>query len=64
MLRENVDALSSLQEEADQYGRPSILDNQIREMEAFLTDEKERSKKVSTNMAEAYQVFNEDWKYL
>lgn len=64
MIQENVDAHSSLQENMDQYGRPSILAAQVEELKAYFTKVKKRNKKVSADVAEACLAFEMDQKSL
>lgn len=60
----NVDALRSLQEEVDLYGRPSILAAWIKELKAPLDDVKKSIEKVFMNVEEACQAFKADQKAL
>lgn len=64
MLRENTNSLSSLQEEANLYVRPSILDARIGELKASLIEGEKCSEKVSMNVDETCHTFKEDQKSL
>lgn len=53
----NVDAIGSLQEEADRYGRPFILAAQIERLKASLADGEKHCKKASEDAVEACRTF-------
>lgn len=59
-----LDALNSLQEEVDQYDRPSTLDSQIQRLKVYLVDGEKYCKKFSEDAAEVCWEFKVDRKVL